>query len=186
MVLSLINYIKSTQSYESFHFFIRPLSFLFFDQSSSTAAIAKDSRMAVMLSFYIVFCYTCGVRDVMWVPACVGIANISPTSFLDVLTFILHFHSQFCLQGLLEEIYWAENLGPLQGYIFGWQLSPMFLGPISQHAPAPCHSPCSCLWELLGGCQLWLAHGHMILSPSLQGERLIGCWQLSLLLEGLV
>ena len=65
MVFSLINHIKSTQSYESFQFFIRPLSFLFFDQSSSTAAIAKDARMAAMLSFYIVFCYTCGVRDVM-------------------------------------------------------------------------------------------------------------------------
>ena len=112
MVLSLINYIKSTQSYESSHFFIRPLSFLFFDQSSSTAAIAKDSRMPVMLSFYIVFCYTCGVRDVMWAPACVGTANISPTSFRDVLTFIFHFRSQFCLQCLLEEMYWAENLGP--------------------------------------------------------------------------
>lgn len=63
---------------------------------------------------------------------CVGIANISP-SFLDVLTFIL-FHSQFCLQGLLEEIYWAENLEPLQGYIFGWQLS---------HVSWPHQSACS-------------------------------------------
>lgn len=112
MVFSLINHIRSTRSYESFQFFIRPLPFLFFDQSSSTAAIAKDTSMAVMLSFYIVFCYTCGVRDVMWVPACVGTANISPTSFQDVLTFILHFHRRGCLQCLLEERYWDENLGP--------------------------------------------------------------------------
>lgn len=186
MVLSLINYIESTQSYESSHFFLRPLSFMFSDQSSSTAAIAKDTRMPVMSSFYIVFATPVGWG--MW-PEHLHVWEQLIYHQLPSRMF-WHSFSTFAASSVFS-VYWKrcpglKIWGPLQGCIFGWQLSPMFLGPISQHAPAPCHSPCSCLWELLGWCQLWLAHGHMILSPSLQRERLIGCWQSSLLLKGLV
>lgn len=159
----------------SFPFFIRPLSLLFFDQSSSTAAIAKDSRMAVMLSFYIVFfCYTCGVRDVMWVPACVGIANISPSPGCSDI------HSPLSQPVLSSGSTGRDILGWKFGalariYLWLAALTHVSWPPsVSKHAPAPCHSPCSCLCELLGDVMTgtW-AYDTFTLSPGRETHRML-------------
>lgn len=147
---------------------------LFFDQSSSTVAVARYSRMGVLSSFSVVCCYICEVGDVLWGPRICGcnscIINFLPRriSWHPFSTFPARAVSNVCVRR------WT-----------GWKIGALckdvslagsshlcFLAPpaVSSHksafsVPAPCHSPQRWLWEFLGASQVCSAHWHLMLSP---------------------